>query len=118
MTVLTSKLDIGSDAFKANEAHNRALVEQLRSRVAQAALGGSEASRQRHAARGKLLPRERVERLLDPGSPFLEIGQLAAHGFYDGEAPGAGVIGGVGRVSGREVMILANDPTVKGPISR
>src|SRR6185312_9690640 len=73
-----------------------------------------EASRRRHVARGKLLPRQRVERLLDIGSPFLEIGQLTAYGLYDGEAPGAGLIAGVGRVKGREVMILANDATVKG----
>jgi 3-methylcrotonyl-CoA carboxylase beta subunit len=114
VTILTSKLDTGSDAFRVNAETNQRLVEELRARVAKASLGGSEASRQRHVSRGKLLPRERVERLLDPGSPFLEIGQLAAFGLYDGEAPGAGVIGGIGMVSGREVMILANDPTVKG----
>ncbi len=114
MTVLTSKLDIGSDAFQANVAVNTALVEELRARVAKAGLGGSEAARAKHVSRGKLLPRERVERLLDPGSPFLEVGQLAAYDMYNGEAPGAGVIGGIGMVSGREVMILANDPTVKG----
>jgi len=78
------------------------------------ARGGSDASRERHVSRGKLLPRDRVERLLDPGSPFLEIGQLAAFGMYDDQAPGAGMICGIGRVSGREVMIVANDPTVKG----
>jgi 3-methylcrotonyl-CoA carboxylase beta subunit len=82
--------------------------------VAAAALGGPESARQRHASRGKLLPRERVERLLDIGSPFLEIGQLAAFGMHDGDAPGAGLIAGVGRVSGREVLIIANDATVKG----
>ena len=83
-------------------------------RVAAAALGGPEAIRARHTARGKLLPRERVDRLLDPGSPFLEIGQLAAFGLYEDQAPGAGIIAGIGRVSGREVMIVANDSTVKG----
>ena len=82
--------------------------------VAQAALGGTEKHRERHVARGKLLPRDRVERLLDPGSPFLEIGQLAACDMYDGEVPGAGMIAGIGRVSGREVMIVCNDATVKG----
>ncbi|MFX6926383.1 carboxyl transferase domain-containing protein, partial [Acinetobacter baumannii] len=87
--------------FRANAAHNRALVERLRADVARAALGGNEKSRERHTARGKLLPRDRVERLLDPGSPFLEIGQLAANGLYDDEVPGAGVIAGIGRVSGR-----------------
>ena len=114
MPKLKSALDVRSEGFLANAAHNCALVEQLRSRVAQAALGGPEAARARHVARGKLLPRERVERLVDLGSPLLEIGQLAAHGLYDGEAPGAGVITAVGRVSGREVMIVANDATVKG----
>jgi 3-methylcrotonyl-CoA carboxylase beta subunit len=89
-------------------------VPELREKVAKAARGGSDASRDRHVARGKLLPRDRVERLLDPGSPFLEIGQLAANGMYGDEAPGAGMICGIGRVSGREVMIVANDPTVKG----
>ncbi len=114
MRKLSTGLDAGSAEFDANAKVNRALVAELRSRVAQAALGGSEQARSRHTARGKLLPRERVTRLLDPGSPFLEIGQLAADGLYDGEAPGAGVIAGVGRVSGREVMVMANDATVKG----
>ena len=112
--VLSSAIDTASESFGANAAHNRALVDELRSRVAAAALGGSEASRQRHASRGKLLPRDRVENLLDPGSPFLEIGQLAACDMYGGDAPGAGVIAGIGRVSGRQVMIVANDATVKG----
>jgi 3-methylcrotonyl-CoA carboxylase beta subunit len=114
MPKLSSTIDRHSPAFKALETHNRALRDELRARVAEAALGGPEASRDRHVKRGKLLPRDRVERLLDPGSPFLEVGQLAAFGLYGGEAPGAGMICGVGRVSGREVMIVANDPTVKG----
>ncbi|MGZ8364445.1 MAG: carboxyl transferase domain-containing protein, partial [Caulobacteraceae bacterium] len=114
MPKLTSALDSNSEAFKANAAHNRALAEQLRARTAQIALGGPESSRKRHTSRGKLLPRERVERLLDPGSPFLEVAPLAAFDLYDGEAPGAGVITGIGRVSGREVMVVANDATVKG----
>ncbi len=100
----------GSD----NGSVNRQLAEELRRRVALAALGGPEAVRTRHKARGKLLPRERVDRLLDPGSPFLEIGQLAAFGLYENEAPGAGIIAGIGRVAGRAVMIVANDSTVKG----
>ena len=112
MPKLNSVIDASSDAFARNAAHNRALVEELRAKVAQAALGGPESARERHTSRGKLLPRDRVERLLDPGSPFLEIGQLAACDLYNGEAPGAGMICGVGRVSGREVMIVANDPTV------
>jgi 3-methylcrotonyl-CoA carboxylase beta subunit len=114
MPKLSSAIDPASEAFAANAVVNRGLVDELRRRVAEAALGGSEASRHRHTARGKLLPRERVEHLLDAGSPFLEIGQLAANGLYDDEAPGAGMICGVGRVSGREVMVVCNDPTVKG----
>jgi len=114
MTLLTSKIDDGSESFARYSAHNRALADELRSKVAASALGGPEKHRERHVARGKLLPRDRVARLLDPGAPFLEVGQLAANGMYGDEAPGAGVIAGIGRVSGRECMIVANDPTVKG----
>src|SRR5690606_12254503 len=112
--VLSSSLDLEGPEARARAAHNRTLAEALRAKVASAALGGPEASRARHVARGKLLPRERVERLLDPGSPFLEIGQLAANGLYGDAVPGAGMIAGVGRVSGRQCMIVANDATVKG----
>ncbi len=111
-----SQIDANSDAFKKNAAHHRALAEQLRQRTAELAKGGPEESRKRHTKRNKLLPRERVERLLDPGAPFLEVGALAAYDLYNGEAPGAGIITGVGRVSGREVMIVANDATVKGGV--
>ncbi|KQY06428.1 methylcrotonoyl-CoA carboxylase [Mycobacterium sp. Root135] len=90
------------------------LVAELREKLATAALGGSERSRERHVSRGKLLPRDRVLSLLDPGSPFLEVAPLAADGMYDDECPGAGMIAGIGRVSGRECMIVANDATVKG----
>src|SRR5688572_24466348 len=114
MTVMGTKIDAGSEAYRTYAAHNKALAEELRERVAKAALGGPDKHRDRHVARGKLLPRDRVGRLLDPGSPFLEIGQLAACDMYKGEAPGAGLIAGIGRVSGRETMIVANDPTVKG----
>ena len=114
MPKLVSQLQTGGEAFRANAAHMRGLMERLRAETARAALGGPEASRARHAARGKLLPRQRVERLLDPGSPFLELNPLAAHGLHGGEAPGAGIITGVGRVSGREVVVVCNDPTVKG----
>ena len=114
MTLIATTVDPASDGYKANAKVNTGLVDQLREHVAQAALGGNEASRKRHVERGKLLPRERVERLVDPGSPFLEIGQLAAHSLYKGETPGAGIICGVGRVSGREVVIVCNDSTVKG----
>ena len=112
--VLDSRVAADSADFRARAAHNRALAERLRADVARAALGGSEAARECHAGRGKLLPRERVERLLDPGAPFLEIGQLAACDMYEGEVPGAGMIAGIGRVSGRTVMIVCNDATVKG----
>jgi 3-methylcrotonyl-CoA carboxylase beta subunit len=116
MTRFCSAIDPTSEIFQRNAAINRALAERLRARVAAAALGGPEAARARHVARGKMLAHERVERLLDPGAPFLEIGQLAATGLYDDEAPGAGLICGVGQVSGREVMIVANDATVKGGV--
>jgi 3-methylcrotonyl-CoA carboxylase beta subunit len=112
--VIPSALSADDAGLLANAAHHRALAERLREDVAQAALGGSATSRDRHVARGKLLPRDRVERLLDPGSPLLEIGQLAANDLYDGEVPGAGLIAGIGRVSGRTVMIVCNDATVKG----
>ena len=112
--VLDTRLSPDSDIFRANAAHNRALVEELRGKVAAAARGGSDSARDKHVARGKLLPRDRVERLLDPGSPFLEIGQLTANGLYGDEVPGAGIVAGIGRVSGRQVMIACNDATVKG----
>jgi 3-methylcrotonyl-CoA carboxylase beta subunit len=116
MRKLATTVDPRGEAFAANAKVNRALVEQLRQRTGEAALGGPKASRERHEGRGKLLPRDRVMRLLDPGAPFLEVGQLAAYGVYDDEAPGAGLITGIGRVCGREVMILANDATVKGGV--
>ncbi len=112
--ILSSSVSPDSDAFHRASAHNRALRDELHARVATAALGGPEKAREKHTARGKLLPRERVERLLDPGSPFLEIGQLAANGLYGEDIPGAGLISGIGRVSGRQVMIGCNDATVKG----
>jgi 3-methylcrotonyl-CoA carboxylase beta subunit len=112
--VLPTSYNADDAQTKARAAHNRALAAELRARVAQAALGGDERAREKHVARGKLLPRDRVERLLDPGSPFLEIGQLAACDLYNGEVPGAGLIAGIGRVAGRQVMIVCNDATVKG----
>ena len=116
MTHLGSTIDPSAEIFRRNEAVNRGLAEQLRERVANAALGGPEAARTRHISRGKLLARDRVERLLDPGAPFLEFGQLAANGMYNDDAPGAGLICGIGQVSNREVMIIANDATVKGGV--
>ncbi len=111
---LESKLNPRSEEFKGNAKAMRALIDDLHAQVAKVEAGGGEAARAKHTARGKLLPRERVNRLLDPGTPFLELGQLAAHGMYDDEAPSAGVITGVGRVAGTECMIVANDATVKG----
>jgi 3-methylcrotonyl-CoA carboxylase beta subunit len=112
--VIGTALQTDSPEAQARSAHNRALATELRGKVAKAALGGDERSRERHVSRGKLLPRDRVERLLDPGSPFLEIGQLAANGCYNDGVPGAGMIAGIGRVSSRQCMIFANDATVKG----
>jgi len=112
--VLGTQINPDDPQAQARAAHNRALAEELRAKVAQAALGGDEKSRNRHTSRGKLLPRERVERLLDPGSPLLEVGQLAADGVYGEDIPGAGIITAIGRVSGRLCMIVANDATVKG----
>jgi 3-methylcrotonyl-CoA carboxylase beta subunit len=114
MSVLPSRVDARSADFKVNAAALRAQVEELRQKVAHARLGGGAAAREKHRARGKMLPRDRVEQLLDSGSPFLEIGQLAAHGMYGGEAPAAGLIAGIGRISDRECMVVANDATVKG----
>ena len=114
MSVLDTQLDPDSEDFKANAAHMRELTAQLRAKTADAALGGSERSRQRHLDRGKLLPRERVERLLDVGTPFLELSALAANDMYEDHINGAGLITGIGKVSGRECMIVCNDATVKG----
>ena len=110
---LSSKLDQGSAQFQTNAANQSRLAAEVRAEIA-AADGGSQTSKDRHISRGKLLPRDRVNHLLDPGSPFLELSPLAAHGMYGGDAPGAGIITGVGRVSGRECVIVANDATVKG----
>ena len=119
MTLLKTQLNPRSADFQANAHAMRAVVDDLRQQVARVALGGTENARQKHIARGKLLPRERVNTLLDPGTPFLEIGQLAAYGMYgqpgeNFEVPAASVIAGIGRVNGVECMIVANDATVKG----
>src|SRR5690348_10189986 len=114
MPMLDSKVDRKSAEFGANATAMRALVDELRARQARSALGGGDAARAKHVARGKLLPRDRVEMLLDPGAPFLELSPLAAFGMYADEAPGAGIITGIGRVAGRECVIVCNDPTVKG----
>jgi len=114
MTVLSTFLDPRADAFAANTAAMRALVGDLREKIGVIREGGGPAARRRHLDRGKLLPRERVRALLDPGSPFLEFSQLAAYGMYDGEVPAAGIITGIGRIMGRECVVIANDATVKG----
>ncbi|MET4060021.1 3-methylcrotonyl-CoA carboxylase beta subunit [Arthrobacter sp. UYP6] len=114
METLATRLDPASPEYSRNTAEQGELVQDLRKRLAQAALGGPERSRERHSARGKLLPRDRVDRLLDEGSPFLEISPLAADGMYNDECPGAGLIAGIGLVQGRHVMVLSNDATVKG----
>src|SRR5512141_1983532 len=114
MNVLESQIQPRSPEFRANADTLRALVEDLRVKAAAVAQGGGEAARAKHVGRGKLLPRDRVDRLLDPGTPFLEVGQLAALGMYDDQAPAAALITGVGRVNGVECMIVANDATVKG----
>jgi 3-methylcrotonyl-CoA carboxylase beta subunit len=114
MPVLSTNLDARSELFRANAAAMKELVDDLRAKAGQAMQGGSESARQKHLARGKLLPRDRVNTLIDPGSPFLEVGQLAALGMYGENIASAGIITGIGRVSGRECVIVANDATVKG----
>ncbi len=114
MPVIESKVDLASADAQANAEAWSGLRDELLERRAEAALGGNERSRERHVGRGKLLPRERVLRLLDPGSPFLEIGALAAFGMYEGDVHGAGMIAGIGRVAGRECVIVCNDATIKG----
>ena len=109
MAILASAIDKNAPEFRANAERMRALVEELAARRAEAALGGPERARERHVARGKLLPRERVMNLLDPGSPFLELSPLAAFGMYDDAIHGAGLITGIGRVEGRECMVVCND---------
>lgn len=111
---LTSQALPSSETFKANQAAHLDALAQVTDAAQAAAFGGGEKSRARHESRGKMLPRERVANLLDPGSPFLEIGAVAAHGLYGGAAPCAGVIAGVGHVAGHEVMVICNDATVKG----
>jgi 3-methylcrotonyl-CoA carboxylase beta subunit len=111
---IATSIDPASDRFRANAERMQGLVADLRSQLERASRGGSEEARTKHTSRGKLLPRERVQALLDPASPFLEIAPLAAHRLYDGEAPAAGLITGVGRVHGREILVIANDATVKG----
>src|ERR1035438_1800754 len=114
MSTLKTNLNARSAEFRTNAGAMSALVADLRAKIDQVALGGGEAARAKHVARGKLLPRERVRTLLDAGSPFLALSQLAALDMYDNEAPRAGIITGIGRILGQECMIIVNDATVKG----
>ena len=114
MPVIRSQIDTRSPSFSENAAHMETLVADLRNQVEAVKVGGGERSQKRHLDRGKLLPRDRINTLIDPGAPWLEFSQLAAHGMYDGEAPSSGVLTGIGRVAGEEVVIICNDATVKG----
>ena len=114
MPPIQTALDRRSETFLANDKAMRAVVADLRAKSAEIALGGDEASRKRHEGRGKLLVRERIRVLLDPGSPFLELSPFAAHGMYDGAVPAAGIVTGIGRIAGQECVVVANDATVKG----
>ncbi len=114
MPVIQSKLETASPDFKENKIQMESLVDELKGRITQAAQGGGERARKKHLDRDKLLPRDRIKALLDPGSAFLELSQLAAYEMYNGDAPAAGIITGIGRVHGIEVMVIANDATVKG----
>ena len=114
MDVLDTHVQPASEEFRANRDRMQRLVDDLKARLAHAREGGGARALRRHRDQGKLPVRDRIERLLDPQSPFLELSPLAAFGLYDDEAPGAGVVTGIGRVAGREVMIVANDATVKG----
>ena len=114
MSKIETKLNARSADFQANATAMRALVDDLQAQFAKVEAGGGEAARAKHTARGKLLPRDRVQMLLDPGTPFLELSPLAAYGMYKGDAPGAGLIAGIGRISGVDCMVVCNDATVKG----
>lgn len=114
MPIIESKMNPRSEDFRANTAALEAVVADLRAKIEQLAQGGGQAARDKHLSRGKLLPRDRIAQLLDPGAPFLELSQLAANGMYNDDAPGAGVITGIGRIAGRECVIVCNDATVKG----
>jgi len=114
MSIIESRINVRGAEFKENAAAMQAQIDDLQRHLQACAQGGSEEARAKHVARGKLLPRERVELLIDPGTPFLELSPMAAHGMYDGAAPGAGIITGIGRVAGQECVIVCNDATVKG----
>jgi len=112
--MIPTRVDPNSEAYHTNASYMRALADELKQRVAIASEGGGDDARRKHTERGKLLPRDRISTLLDPGSPFLELSPLAADGMYEGGAPAAGVITGIGRIHDQEVVVVANDATVKG----
>src|SRR5215469_10861647 len=114
MERIESRINNASDEFRRNREVMEDAVQQMRERIEQVKLGGPPQARSRHTERGKLLVRERIRRLLDPGTPFLELSTLAAFGMYGDEAPGSGLVTGVGRLMGRETVVVANDATVKG----
>ena len=114
MTQLTSSMDTRSAAYADNRAQMEGLIADLRAKVAHIQLGGGSAAQERHVQRGKMPVRDRIQRLLDPGSPFLELSQFAAFEVYDDEVPSAGIVTGIGRIEGRECVVVANDATVKG----
>src|SRR6185295_3056642 len=114
LAILSSSIDKNGVEFRTNSERMHALVGELQTRRSEAALGGSEKARERHVGRGKLLPRDRVTNLIDPGSPFLELSPLAANGMYEDAIHGAGLITGVGRIEGRECVVVCNDSTIKG----
>ena len=114
LPIIESKLDRRSASYDSNVVKMRELVADLRKTVEAIRYGGGKHAREKHTGRGKLLPRDRVEQLLDPGTPFLELSQLAAYGMYDNAAPGAGIITGIGRIAGLECMVVCNDATIKG----
>ncbi|SAL70616.1 propionyl-CoA carboxylase [Caballeronia humi] len=114
MPIIETKLNPRGEEFRTNAAALEAVVADLKEKIAKLALGGGQAARDKHVSRNKLLPRERIAQLLDPGTPFLELSQLAAYGMYNDDAPGAGVITGIGRIAGHECVIVCNDATVKG----
>ncbi|MCB0785393.1 MAG: acyl-CoA carboxylase subunit beta, partial [Flavobacteriales bacterium] len=114
MEILESHVDPSDETFAANQRHMEGLVGELGEHLSAARAGGGAKARAQHESRGKMPVRDRIDALLDPGSPFLELSALAGHGMYGGSAPGAGMVTGIGRVQGREVLIVANDATVKG----
>src|SRR3989338_966429 len=114
MTRLDSLLDLKSESFQENVRYMESLVSDFKDKLKTIHMGGADKDREKHLSRGKLLPRDRIDKLLDPGSPFLEIGAMAAYGLYENHVPSAGLITGIGKIMDHECVIIANDATVKG----